>query len=58
MWHSCQQKKGGGEGRKIGVLVILAEGRDRFSEEHAQLFLLLKEPFAIALGNLLHIRKY
>lgn len=41
------------EGQRIGALVILAEGRDRFSKEHAQLFLLLKEPFAIALGNIL-----
>jgi len=41
------------EGRKLGALVLLAEGRERFSEEHARLFSLLKEPFAIALSNTL-----
>jgi transcriptional regulator with GAF, ATPase, and Fis domain len=41
------------EGQKLGALVLLAEGRGRFSEEHARLFSLLKEPFAIALSNTL-----
>jgi transcriptional regulator with GAF, ATPase, and Fis domain len=41
------------EGKKLGALVLLAEGRDRFSDEHARLFSLLKEPFAIALSNAL-----
>jgi transcriptional regulator with GAF, ATPase, and Fis domain len=41
------------EGKKLGALVLLAEGRDRFSEEHARLFSLLNEPFAIALSNTL-----
>jgi transcriptional regulator with GAF, ATPase, and Fis domain len=41
------------EGKKLGVLVLLAEGRDRFSEEHGRLFSLLNEPFAIALSNAL-----
>jgi transcriptional regulator with GAF, ATPase, and Fis domain len=41
------------EGRKLGALVLLAEGREKFSEEHARLFSLLKEPFAIALSNTL-----
>jgi transcriptional regulator with GAF, ATPase, and Fis domain len=41
------------EGRKLGALVLLSEGRERFSEEHARLFSLLKEPFAIALSNTL-----
>ncbi len=40
-------------GQKLGALVLLAEGRNRFSEEHARLFSLLKEPFAIALSNTL-----
>jgi transcriptional regulator with GAF, ATPase, and Fis domain len=41
------------EGQKLGALVLLAEGRERFSEEHARLFSLLNEPFAIALSNTL-----
>jgi formate hydrogenlyase transcriptional activator len=41
------------EGKKLGALVLLAEGRDRFSEEHGLLFSLLNEPFAIALSNTL-----
>ena len=41
------------EGKKLGALVILAEGRDRFSEEHGRLFSLLNDPFAIALSNTL-----
>ncbi len=38
---------------KIGVLALLAAGRDRFSEGHARLFSLLDEPFTIALANAL-----
>ena len=41
------------EGTKLGVLVLLAEGRNRYSEEHARLFSLLNEPFAVALSNTL-----
>jgi transcriptional regulator with GAF, ATPase, and Fis domain len=41
------------EGKKLGALVLLAGGRDRFSEEHGLLFSLLNEPFAIALSNTL-----
>ncbi len=41
------------EGKKLGALVVLAEGRGRFSEEHAGLFSLLNEPFAVALSNTL-----
>ncbi len=41
------------EGRKLGALVLLAKGREKFSEEHGRLFSLLKEPFAIALSNTL-----
>ncbi len=41
------------EGQKLGALVLLAEGRARYSEEHARLFSLLKEPFAVALSNTL-----
>jgi transcriptional regulator with GAF, ATPase, and Fis domain len=41
------------EGQKLGALVLLAEGRDKFSETHARLFSLLKEPFSVALSNTL-----
>jgi transcriptional regulator with GAF, ATPase, and Fis domain len=41
------------ENKSFGLLVLLAEGRDRFKEEHARLFSLLNEPFAIALSNAL-----
>jgi transcriptional regulator with GAF, ATPase, and Fis domain len=41
------------EGQKLGALVLLAEGRGKFTETHSRLFSLLKEPFAIALSNTL-----
>ena len=41
------------DGEKLGALVLLAKGRNRFSEEQARLFSLLKEPFAMALCNAL-----
>jgi len=41
------------EGKTLGALVLLAEGRDRFSEEHGRLFSLLNEPFSIAVSNTL-----
>ncbi len=41
------------EGQKLGALVLLAQGRGRFSETHKKLFSLLKEPFAMALSNTL-----
>jgi transcriptional regulator with GAF, ATPase, and Fis domain len=41
------------EGQKLGALVLLAQGRNRFSEEHARLFSLLNEPFSIAVSNTL-----
>ena len=41
------------EGKKLGALVLLAEGRNRFSEEHARLYSLLNEPFSIAVSNTL-----
>ncbi|MBN1615004.1 MAG: sigma 54-interacting transcriptional regulator [Deltaproteobacteria bacterium] len=40
-------------GEKLGALVLLAERKDRFTQEHVRLFSLLKEPFAIALSNTL-----
>jgi transcriptional regulator with GAF, ATPase, and Fis domain len=41
------------EGKRLGALVLLAEGRDRFSAEQARLFSLLNEPFTMALSNTL-----
>ena len=39
------------EGQSLGVLVLRAEGEDRFTSEHAQLISFVHEPFAIALAN-------
>jgi len=41
------------EGKRLGALSLVAEGKDRFSEEHARLMSLLNEPFAIAFSNTL-----
>jgi transcriptional regulator with GAF, ATPase, and Fis domain len=41
------------EGKRAGALALAAAGKDRYSEEHARLLSLLKEPFAIALSNAL-----
>lgn len=41
------------EGERLGSLVITAQGLDRYNDEHAGLFSLLNEPFAIALANAL-----
>ena len=41
------------EGQRLGSLVLTADGLDRYSEEHARLFSLLNEPFAIAVSNAL-----
>ena len=41
------------EGKRLGALSLVAEGRDRFSEEHAKLMSLLNEPFALAFANTL-----
>jgi transcriptional regulator with GAF, ATPase, and Fis domain len=41
------------EGKKLGALSLIAEGRGRFSGEHARLFSLLNESFAVALSNTL-----
>ena len=41
------------EGKRAGALALAAQGKDRYSEEHARLLSLLKEPFAIALSNAL-----
>jgi transcriptional regulator with GAF, ATPase, and Fis domain len=41
------------EGKRLGALSLVAEGKDRFSVEHARLMSLLNEPFAIAFSNTL-----
>lgn len=40
-------------GTRLGALSIIAEGKNRFTEEHARLVSLLNEPFAIAFSNTL-----
>lgn len=39
------------DGKKIGSLILAAEGKDRYLEAHARLLSLLKEPFSIAFSN-------
>ena len=41
------------DGVRLGTVVLRADGRDIFTEEHARLFALLHDPFAIALSNAL-----
>jgi transcriptional regulator with GAF, ATPase, and Fis domain len=41
------------EGKRLGALSIIAEGKNRFTEEHARLVSFLNEPFAIAFSNTL-----
>ena len=41
------------EGQVGGSLVLLAEGNDRFEDQHARLFATLKEPFFVAMFNAL-----
>jgi transcriptional regulator with GAF, ATPase, and Fis domain len=41
------------ENKPLGGVVIIAEGKDRYNNEHERLFALLKEPFYIALSNTL-----
>jgi len=41
----------------IGAVIFTARGGNRFSQEHARLLLLLREPFAIALSNTLRYRE-
>jgi transcriptional regulator with GAF, ATPase, and Fis domain len=45
------------EGRFVGAFAVRADGRGRYSEEHAQLLRLLNDPFAIALTNSLRYRE-
>jgi transcriptional regulator with GAF, ATPase, and Fis domain len=41
------------EGHRLGVMDVFARGEDRFTEIHAHLIRLLREPFAIAMANAL-----
>jgi transcriptional regulator with GAF, ATPase, and Fis domain len=41
------------EGERLGALSVVAEGKGRFTEEHARFVSLLNEPFAIAFSNTL-----
>src|SRR4030067_2391632 len=41
------------EGNWIGDLGLVADGLNQYTDEHAQLLLLLHEPFAIAMSNAL-----
>jgi formate hydrogenlyase transcriptional activator len=41
------------EDERLGALTIVAEGKNRFTDEHARLVSLLNEPFAIAFSNTL-----
>ena len=41
------------QGKWLGNLGLLADGQGQYTEEHLQLFSLLKDPFAIALSNAL-----
>ena len=41
------------EGYRVGNLAIKSEGHDRYTEEHARLLMLLREPFAMAMSNAL-----
>jgi len=43
--------------RALGTLVLLANGRDRYTKQHARLLSLLKEPFSIAMSNTLQHRE-
>ncbi|MBW2609971.1 MAG: sigma 54-interacting transcriptional regulator [Deltaproteobacteria bacterium] len=41
------------EGRRLGSLTLVGEGRDRYTDEHARLYSLLHDPFVIAMANTL-----
>jgi transcriptional regulator with GAF, ATPase, and Fis domain len=45
------------EGNRIGNLALVADGLNRYTDEHARLLLLLHEPFAIAMSNALQHQK-
>ncbi len=41
------------EEEKMGIVMLYAEGKDRYTDEHAGLLSLLHDPFAIAMSNAL-----
>ncbi|MGD2123384.1 MAG: sigma 54-interacting transcriptional regulator [Gemmatimonadota bacterium] len=41
----------------VGALALIAEGDDRFTEEHARLYATLKEPFFVAMANTMRHRE-
>ncbi|WP_233248535.1 sigma 54-interacting transcriptional regulator [Desulfonatronum sp. SC1] len=45
------------ESKRIGVLLLGAEGRDRYTDRHARLMNNLNEPFAVALANALQYQE-
>jgi transcriptional regulator with GAF, ATPase, and Fis domain len=45
------------EDRIVGALALLAEGDDRFTDDHARLYATLKEPFFVAMSNTLKHRE-
>jgi len=45
------------EEKRLGSIVFLAPGRDRFTREHADLVSQLREPFTIAVSNALRYRE-
>ena len=45
------------EGAKIGNVFLIAEGKDRYTEEHLKLFTTLDKPFGIAFSNFLRFNE-
>ena len=45
------------EGKKLGVIAIIAEGKGEFTKDHANLLSLLHDPFAIAMSNALRYQE-
>lgn len=41
------------EKKRIGILYIFAEGKNRYQDDHARLISLLQKPFAVAMANIL-----
>ncbi len=44
-------------GRVLGTLVLITEGKEKYNHEHSRLISLLKEPFVIAMSNTLKHRE-
>ena len=45
------------DGHYVGAVVLVAEGADRYTDDHAHLFATLKEPFFVAMSNTLKHRE-